>query len=774
MVLVHRCRFVQYAPQSIHCIAFEKPAQPNHVRVAVSRGNADIEIWNVTNDFHLERVIPGGEELSVEALVWVDGRLFSAGIHSQITEWDIDSLQPLTVADSLGGPIWSLAANHAGTFLAAGCEDGCIKIFEIAGGILQYVRSFDKEEGRVLSLDWNLDDSVLVSGGSDSAIRLWSTETGRCKLRILVQDEKKDATLVWSVRHIDETTIASGDSRGRVQFWNAKYGTLRQTFTQHEADVLSLVVDLKDKSVYASGVDNRVIQLTLANTGRKAEWILAGRCRDHTHDVRALALGPLGELVTGGVDCNLIVYSTSNFGALGASHRKIPPFPHRKLIYVANAKNLIMYKHPRKLQLWHLGSPVSAEPIDASSYSTISRSASNESSAVPIVSHQGLPNGHKLKLDMSPSLLLELCPKSSFNILCCAISPDGTRIAFSDAFSIRVFNLAYVDGKVSKVTPLKMASDIDAAHEMVFISEGGRSTCRRLLTASCQGQLQVIDLDTVEGATELVVSLDVPVSQNATISSRRSTSCLLASSTDGQLGAVSFDGMVHIFNLDGLQYHGSLPVLSSQPTAIAFMPNSLVLVVTCVNNMIFFVNAETNKLTDWSRKHSTCLPLQWLRRKEKIVGITFNPSNPSCVVFHDHACFVVLYLDRPMPDVNVPLFDPRSLHERKLAQIEIQRADEFKDKGVLRGKKRKEPPKDSSEPLRNSSDPTEDSVDHIDVPKHRFVGQSTRMNFCGVKKYQPLLCLEFIGPESLVAIERPWLSIMEDFPPPLYRSHYGS
>lgn len=45
----------------------------------VGRGNGDVEIWNVTNDWHVERVLPGGDGISVEAMVWTANRLFSAG-----------------------------------------------------------------------------------------------------------------------------------------------------------------------------------------------------------------------------------------------------------------------------------------------------------------------------------------------------------------------------------------------------------------------------------------------------------------------------------------------------------------------------------------------------------------------------------------------------------------------------------------------------------------------------------------------------------------------
>ncbi len=34
---VHRCRFLEYTPAAIHCIQFESPPIPGHVRLALSR-----------------------------------------------------------------------------------------------------------------------------------------------------------------------------------------------------------------------------------------------------------------------------------------------------------------------------------------------------------------------------------------------------------------------------------------------------------------------------------------------------------------------------------------------------------------------------------------------------------------------------------------------------------------------------------------------------------------------------------------------------------------
>ena len=111
------------------------------------------------------------------------------------------------------------------------CVCVCIYIYILVWiCIFTYAYRTHVYPGRVLSLDWNIDDTSIVSGSSDSSIRFWNPESGRCKLRIQVQDEKKDATLVWAVRFIDENVVVSGDSLGRVQFWDSKHGTLRQVY----------------------------------------------------------------------------------------------------------------------------------------------------------------------------------------------------------------------------------------------------------------------------------------------------------------------------------------------------------------------------------------------------------------------------------------------------------------------------------------------------------------------------------------------------------------
>ena len=98
-----------------------------------------------------------------------------------------------------------------------------------------------------------------------------------------------------------------------MQFWHSTFGTLKQSFSQHEADVLSIATNDARTIVYTSGVDNKVCQFTTARIsedGQRTKWIVSGRERHHSHDVRALAVTPRGDIVSGG-DLLRLIYMLS-------------------------------------------------------------------------------------------------------------------------------------------------------------------------------------------------------------------------------------------------------------------------------------------------------------------------------------------------------------------------------------------------------------------------------------------------------------------------------
>lgn len=74
------------------------------------------------------QVIPGQDGRAVEALCWVDQRLFSAGLNGEITEYDLENLRPRYTVEAYGGPIWTISSSHQGTLLAVSEDSFVIMI----------------------------------------------------------------------------------------------------------------------------------------------------------------------------------------------------------------------------------------------------------------------------------------------------------------------------------------------------------------------------------------------------------------------------------------------------------------------------------------------------------------------------------------------------------------------------------------------------------------------------------------------------------------------
>eukprot|EP00742_Colponemidia_sp_Colp-10_P006807 GILJ01007294.1.p1 GENE.GILJ01007294.1~~GILJ01007294.1.p1 ORF type:complete len:682 (+),score=96.47 GILJ01007294.1:45-2090(+) len=679
---LHRCRFVHWQPQPIDALAFSTDGQ----YLAVGRANSDIEIWNVANGWHWERTIAGGENRSVRSLIWVcmksQQRLLSAGLHGNITEWNLQALKPFRSTDSYGGAVWCMAAENSGERIAAGCDDGCIRLFRLNDSVgegVDYIKSFTRQEGRILSVCWSHDSAVIFSGASDGTIRKWDTLTGRCLQRITVESFGKEKTLIWAVRVLKDMTVISGDSLGHVQFWDGKQGTLLKSFSQHVADVLTVAVDDDEATVFAAGVDNKVtaFQRVLKDPQAPVQrWVCSGSARSHSHDVRALALFG-SSLVSGGVDTKLCVYAAQNLA--NCRPLQIAPFPQRPIIQSVASLRVLLCQHPRMLELWYLG-------------------VEGEDHEKP-----------------QPVKLLEIQPKGEEHLISSALSADGSWVACSTVFGLKLFKIDLAELSVQKVV-VHNAAQL-AGNQMVFTPESSL-----LLVSTLTGRLEVLDLASLSSKHFFLLKGN-PVAESIV-----SPATHMEVSSDGQWVAVgTVDNSIQVFNLDTLQRHVELPALDSQHTTFAFHPTGSILVVACVTNQFYLFDIEDRKLTDWSREYSHRLPQDLLRRREKITGIAFNPGQPSSLLLYGHSFICHVDLEKPVP---------------------------VSDHGV---KKRRLAPA------------AEDTNGHLNG-----CANVAGNNFQIITKYQSVLSVHFLKANSLVVVELPWLKVMQDFPDALHRPRYGT
>ncbi|XP_012707774.2 U3 small nucleolar RNA-associated protein 4 homolog [Fundulus heteroclitus] len=630
---VHRVRFFDYMPSAIRAMAFNSHTE----RLAVARADGAVEIFNFADNYFQEKVIPGRDGRTVEALCWVGRRLFSAGLDGELTEYDLENLRPKYSIEAYGGPVWTISGNSQGTLLAAGCEDGTVKMFEILDERIQFQRNLDRQKGRIISLAWHPSGTKMAAGMMDM-IRIFDTETGSATHRMLVERgagaSKSKEVVVWSVAFLSDHTVISGDSAGKFQIWDGSTGTLFRSHLVTKWDVLVLSVSQDESSVIAGTSEGTVVQFQfIASTAGQEDkhWFRTRTFKNHSHDVRALVHTDTA-VVSGGMDTQLVVrplLDKVEKNTQESALRKIA-FPHRNLVSCAKKAGLLLFQFPDHLELWRLG----------------------ESDG------NGAP-GEILPVKRKPEKLIQLKRKGEDHICCSALSPCGSWLAYSTVSSVRLYRLTLSSNSVSIQKVSKLPKELRSVHQLCFSLDSSR-----LFASSSLSSVVVVALDQTE--CRYLHTLKHKSGSKQPIH-------ILCPSEDGRwLAAANTDCEIHVFDLHKKKLHCSVPAYSSCPTAVSIHPASCSLVSVHADQQIFEFSLKQKEYTEWSRQlqRQGLHPL-WLQRDTPVTRVTFNPTNPAHIVLHDAFMFCIIDQSLPLPKAETKLYNQMVL--RSLPQPQRSR-----------------------------------------------------------------------------------------------------
>ncbi|XP_065343715.1 U3 small nucleolar RNA-associated protein 4 homolog isoform X1 [Cloeon dipterum] len=306
-----------------------------------------IEIWGTSPLYRLKQsIFLPGEFSSNEGLAWYKGRLFSCGIHGHLVEYDIEAEKIKKWTPVPGGIKWCLAIDQATGRIAVGSEDGFVIIMQIYDYEIELEKILDRQEDRVLCISWSPDGKKLVTG-SPNAVRIWDVKSGQAVDRITIgKVVAKDDTIVWCTAFLDDSTFATGDSKGRVCIWDAKMGVCSET---HETKLqqVQCLATAKNK-IYCAGVGKQIQVLLKGKEEFSNKWVVGATRTIHTHDVRALAAITDSELVSGGVDSYLVVSR-----APPITVNVIPPYRSSD-VQISSQKRLFMIRYISSTAVLHL------------------------------------------------------------------------------------------------------------------------------------------------------------------------------------------------------------------------------------------------------------------------------------------------------------------------------------------------------------------------------------------------------------------------------------
>ena len=740
---------------------------------------------------------------------------------------------PTRTLSSHGGAVWSMAASPTGKYLAIGCEDGVVRLIDVGGDAFEHVGTgmhvaprMTRVASRILSLAWgpprrnvpskpkkhvsrqgaiHTDDSdddeddddededvedewidtFLLGGLGNSTAAVWDIMTGQLRSRLTLLKNRQEHTIVWSVAVLRDGTLVTGDSTGRVTFFDARtrIPIPGATFQCHTAgaDVLTLCVSADSCAVYSAGVDQKVVEYM--HVGHA--WTHTGTRRLHAHDIRALAIDPplnflsgpasvsssqstptsmsnVPILISGGLDFHLVltpashaswrskqqpnnpVSSSLSTSFADTTQRRVAFVPTNgrdSVVGVAPLKRWIMLRREHSIAIWALGD------------------------------HESDP-WHKV-------WELELSTRS--NLGAAAISADGQFLAVSDLYETKLYSMQATPRRIASLGPAIHGCDVPApgASALVFTPDSSRLVLctvhgsyihivqlpasatdepvllksfaqhrtKRFAAASAAGSNTPTSASASDGRVlskgHVLPDLHTttPLSEPANHKSSAATTTELGSGREVLrdsyapilLSVVSPDGQwlltadaarrMHVFHLDTLSYQRALASPVCVPSSACFHPtHPSLLAIALPTNQVLFYDLEADDAPAWEASLRHEVDAQLGRIREPVVGCMWLSGN-------EGACSLVLY-----------------------GPTWLCTARPLTTRTSVRKKRRN-----------GQDDPTMGSGESA---------WSVRTTF----KYQPLLYVGAMStnePELLV-VERPYFALAQSLPPAFYRgAKYG-
>ena len=193
----------------------------------------------------------------------------------------------------------SIAINNQGTLLAAGYEDGQVKLWNIkTGGV---IKSISAHTGSVSALKFSNNDLSLASAGNDKIINIWNVSSGA----LLSTFSGHTGLIKCLVFSHDGTKLASGSSDRTVKIWSLPGKSLLASLTAHSDVVNSIDYSGDDSKLASAGADSTI---KIWNT---VDWKVSVELKGHRSAIYSVVFFPDGvRLASGSGDCDIRIWNS--------------------------------------------------------------------------------------------------------------------------------------------------------------------------------------------------------------------------------------------------------------------------------------------------------------------------------------------------------------------------------------------------------------------------------------------------------------------------------
>ncbi|MBP7459905.1 MAG: T9SS type A sorting domain-containing protein [Candidatus Delongbacteria bacterium] len=478
--------------------------------------------------------------------------LLSAGEDAGIRVWNHATGQLVHSILHLFAEVTAMTISHAGDRVYATDVNRYVFCCEVASGGLIYITP--RYPGRILSLDLSPNDSILVSSGNSTVIRLWDTSSGQLLDSLIGHRGYVDAVRFFP----DGIHLASCSMDSTIMIWNRLTGSACDTLYGHTGGIYDLDIS-SDGTRLASGSADGTVRI----------WDAVSGTGLHTLNIPSsyfcrVNFSPAGNrLATVGKDDSIRIWNVDNgtllktFKAGGADINNLDFSP--------DGTRLASCSYDSNIKMWDMASYQET----GSWYGSSRDIKSLDLSSTGQLGVAGW-NGRDVRLWSDPDLTQCDSLPSSYNSECgsLAFSPDGSRLAIGYQKKISIYNpvsrelLNRFDAHTKVINALDFSPDghwlvsgssdstvklWDVATYTLLLTLDGHQSQVRSVTFSKDGKTVVAG---GEDGRVLVWSALTGELQHSLCEHDADVTCVSYSPDGTHLAAGYYDGVIHLWNSD--------------------------------------------------------------------------------------------------------------------------------------------------------------------------------------------------------------------------------
>jgi WD40 repeat protein/transcriptional regulator with XRE-family HTH domain len=244
----------------------------------------------------------------LEGMAWSpDGSLLACGTYARgVQVWDVNAGSLRWVGQTHLITFSNVAWSPDGTRLVGGGDDGCVYLWDGMDGRL--LERLSGHHGKVASVRWSPDGTQLASGGGNGELFVWDAQSGE-HMQIFAGHPHAVSAVVWCRGWTDAVGVrtgaspvpttapqgptvpgreasslptstptepcgprgdwlVSGDTEGRLGWWDVQSGQCLSIQAAHQGTVQSLRISPEGKRLASCGDDGAIVVWDLASAER--------------------------------------------------------------------------------------------------------------------------------------------------------------------------------------------------------------------------------------------------------------------------------------------------------------------------------------------------------------------------------------------------------------------------------------------------------------------------------------------------------------------------